>query len=125
MFEFSYDSEMGLSKAFISNLIRFRIEKGYTQRELAARSGISPRMIAHYETHVSNPPLDKIEALAKALDISISQLLGINEIEEPVSDFLSSVDSRTLKQLKRIIQLTPDQRAVVYRMVDALLSDSE
>jgi len=118
-----YDVDVELSKAFITNLIRYRTERGYTQKELAERSGISQRMIAHYETHVSNPPLDKINALADALNITVYQLLGAEEKVLPVSDFISSIDGRTMKHIKKIMQLTPEDRAVVYKMVDALLPE--
>ena len=104
-------------------LTRLRREKGLAQKELAIRSGISPRMIAYYENEVSHPSLDKIEKIAAALGVSVNELLGtINNKElSDQSEFLSSVNTKTLKQFKKILELSPQDRSTIYRMVDSLL----
>ena len=115
---------MELSKVFMSNLIKYRTGRGLSQKELADRSGISPRMINHYETRVSKPSLDKIVILAEALDVSVFQLLSIDEATKDESGFLSSVDPRTLKQFQKILKLSPADKSTIYKMVDALLEKS-
>lgn len=47
-----------------------------TQEQLAKVSGVSPRTIQRYECGTSRPRLDAAEKLAKALNISVDQLLG-------------------------------------------------
>lgn len=47
-----------------------------TQEQLAKISGVSPRTIQRYECGTSRPRLDAAEKLAKALNISVDQLLG-------------------------------------------------
>jgi transcriptional regulator with XRE-family HTH domain len=114
---------MNVSESFPQQLARIRKEKGLSQKELAALSGISARMIAHYELYVSHPSLDKIEKLAKALGVSLQELLGLGKHKESAdaTDFLSSANTKTLKQFKRILQLSPMDRSTIYRMVDSLL----
>jgi transcriptional regulator with XRE-family HTH domain len=104
-------------------LVRLRKEKGLAQKELANRSGISPRMIAYYETEVSHPSLDKLEKIAGALGVSVPELLGTSTTKNASeqTDFLSSVNTKTLKQFKKILQLSPQDRSTIYKMVDSLL----
>ena len=114
---------MDLSIQFSKNLVTLRTLKGISQKDLAVMTGISPRMIAHYEKHVSHPSLEKIEIIAKALNVSISELIGIDPKAKNNGDaeFLSSVNIRTLKQFKKILQLSPTDRSTIYKMVDSFL----
>ena len=69
---------------FSQNLARIRKQKGLTQADLSKRSGISRRAIVHYENHVAQPPLEKIETLSKALGVNIATLL----VQRPCNFFL-------------------------------------
>ncbi|MCK4818352.1 helix-turn-helix transcriptional regulator, partial [bacterium] len=115
------------SNKFSENLARIRREKGISQKDLADRSGISSRMIAHYEKHVSHPALEKIERIAETLNVSIAELLGFTSITKnsEASVSLSNINTRTLKQLKKIIRLNPIDRSTIYKMVDGLLQKEE
>ena len=118
---------MNEEESFSQRLTRFRKEKGLSQKELATISGLSPRMIAHYETQVSHPSLDKIQKIATALGMSIIELLGSTTSPKRTdeTEFLSSVNTKTLKQFKKILQLSPQDRSNVYRMVDSFLQKHE
>jgi transcriptional regulator with XRE-family HTH domain len=71
---------------------------------------------------VSHPSLDKLQQLAQALNVSISELISNSPPKQSESDdFLSTINVRTLKQLKKIMQLSPQDRSNIYRMVDSLL----
>jgi transcriptional regulator with XRE-family HTH domain len=70
----------------------------------------------------SHPSLDKLQQLAQALNVSISELISNSPPKQSESDdFLSTINVRTLKQLKKIMQLSPQDRSNIYRMVDSLL----
>ena len=64
---------------FSKNLIRLRRERKLTQGDLAKLTGLSPRMIAYYETEAVKPPIDKIGIIAKVLNVNIDELLGLHE----------------------------------------------
>lgn len=53
-----------------------RIEKGLTQPQLAKMVGVSNGMISIWENNVNEPKASYIKALATALDVSVSVLLG-------------------------------------------------
>lgn len=52
-----------------------RVEKGYSTRELSKRSGISWAGINKIENGKSSPTIATLEALAKALECSVFDLL--------------------------------------------------
>jgi len=122
-----YNYIMEYSNNFSENLVRLRKEKGISQKELANSSGISTRMIVHYEKHVSHPSLEKIEKIAESLNVSIAELLGLTPGRKnaDTSDFLSNINTKTLKQFKKITKLSPIDRSTIYKMVDGLLQKEE
>ena len=52
-----------------------REEKGLSQTELAARSGLSQPMIGFIEQQQRNPTLDALLRVAEALNISVSEIV--------------------------------------------------
>jgi transcriptional regulator with XRE-family HTH domain len=52
--------------------------RGMTQVELAEAAGSTQRAISHYETFGGYPPAPTLIAIAKALNVSADELLGIN-----------------------------------------------
>jgi transcriptional regulator with XRE-family HTH domain len=114
-----------IKSAFNKNLIRLRKERGLTQEELARLSGLTTRMIIYYESEAGNPPVDKIKNLAEALKVSIEELLLDSEEKkgkiEPFKSELLEINTKTLKRIKQILELSPEDRHVVYSLVDSLL----
>lgn len=56
---------------------------------------------------------------------SVEELVGDTNNDAKATDLdriFSSVDSRTLKKIKLILSLTPEQRHMVYAFVDSLLN---
>ena len=91
-----------------------------TTEELAKLSGITKRMVAYYETEAVKPPIDKVESLAKALNVNINELLTNKEPTKIQNEFYQ-LDGRTLKKIKSILSLPPEDRHLVYSFVDSLL----
>lgn len=52
----------------------YRQKKGLSQRELAARVGVTAGAIGLYETAKCNPSLEVLFRLATALDVTVSEL---------------------------------------------------
>ena len=68
----------------MTNLQRIRKERGLTQKALAQQSGVSIRMIQHYEQGIKD--INKASAitvynLAKALMVEMATLLELQEVE--------------------------------------------
>lgn len=59
------------------NLKYYRLKKNYSKRELASLCHISPMAITHYENGDRNPTIDILNALAKALDVRVTDFLAV------------------------------------------------
>lgn len=101
---------------FAERLLRIRMDKGLTQRELARVTSISQRMIAHYETNIQTPSAEIVMRLAKALDISIDQIMG----RRPVANKAPEIkNKRLLRKLKELDELPEkDQKKVIEHIED-------
>lgn len=106
---------------FSRNLIRIRKEKGLSQKELADLAGLSQRMIVYYECESGNPPIEKIQKIANALKVNPNDLLLEDKTKIVNNDF-SEMNTKTIKKIKQILELSPDERHLVYSYVDSLLS---
>ena len=58
------------------NIRRCRRRKGMKQAELAAKLGTSGMIISNYERGIYNPSMDRITAIADALNVEIDELIG-------------------------------------------------
>ena len=70
-----------------------RIEAGYSLEELASLSGIGRASLQRYETGTSEPTVDKVYGIAKALNIPFGYLLGFESriISDKDLEFLNYI----------------------------------
>jgi len=102
---------------FAQNLIAVRKQKGISQRDLAAITGISCRMIAYYETRVEIPSISKLEIIAKALEISVAELI---DSTLSAKDILT-IDTRTLKKVRLMEKLPQEDQKKVTTYIHDLI----
>lgn len=57
------------------NIKRFREEKGYSQRELAARIGVNVSLIGAFEIGLKVPSLSIADALASEFGCTVDELM--------------------------------------------------
>lgn len=62
-------------KKFGFNVKKLRKERGLTQLQLAEKSGLHKNYIGMVERGERNPSLLNIEVFARALDVSVSELV--------------------------------------------------
>ena len=60
-------------------LAALRQSKGLTQKQLAAKVGVSQQDIAYWERQAPAPRGDVLPALAKVLEVSIDELMGVRQ----------------------------------------------
>ena len=90
-------------------------------REIWKNSHFDYIYYTHLPGHV-NPPIDKVETLAKALNIDINKLIKSNAtIIKNKTDFLN-FDNRTLSKFKLILSLDKNERHLVYSYIDSLVN---
>ena len=104
-------------QTFGQRLATLRRARGWTQRDLAPRLGISQRMVAYYEKQTERPPAHLLEKLAQVLGVSSDELLGIH----PTTNEAPGMSPRLYKRLRQIEQLPPDEKRAVLKIIDSLL----
>ncbi len=61
----------------LKNLTKIRKDKGWSQEKLAQESGISYNTLIKIErSGIENPKIDTVIKLAKALEVTIDELVG-------------------------------------------------
>jgi transcriptional regulator with XRE-family HTH domain len=103
---------------FGKRLAAIRKSRGLSQRDLAAKVGISNRMIAYYEAQNGNPPIPKLTVLANALSVTTDELLGNKPMRSNVPK-----NSRLWKRLQAVDSLPPKAQKQVVELVE-LLADT-
>jgi transcriptional regulator with XRE-family HTH domain len=74
------------ASGFGARLRRARADRDLTLREVSERSGVSIPYLSDLERGVlENPTLDTLKKVAEALDISLNQLLGVDDQERSAS----------------------------------------
>lgn len=65
------------------NIRSLRIDRGYTQKQIAEYLGISQNTYSQYEVGILNYPVDAIVKLAIFYGVSTDYLLGLTGRKEP------------------------------------------
>jgi transcriptional regulator with XRE-family HTH domain len=109
--------ETAPSSGFGQRLRRARLDQDRTLRDISERSGISITYLSDLERGVLvNPTLDTLKKVAEALDVSLNDLLGIDEHESAPSypkaleEFLLSEHFRqALTEQTKRERVTPEE----------------
>jgi DNA phosphorothioation-dependent restriction protein DptG len=110
---------MDTSEHFSATLARIRKQRGLSQRQLAEMTGTSYRMICHYETKASAVPMNKLKALAEALNVRIADLFDEDEVLQ-----LETMDVRLFKKMQEIQTLSEADRKELNQHINSLLEKS-
>jgi transcriptional regulator with XRE-family HTH domain len=117
--------ERTIAHVFVKNVIYYRKKQGYSQYDLAMKSGISRTMISHYERKASLPPAERLQILADTLGIPVYKLFMEREKEKSPETDLSNIDSRSVKKLLDILSLPLDDRNDLYRILNKMLRKNQ
>lgn len=104
--------------AFGKNLAQFRKEKGLTQEVLVKRSGVAISQIRRYEADKSSPSLDVATRLAKALGVSIDELVFDKATGIAASKIM---DRELLEQFEMVSTLDEDEREAVKKILEGVI----
>lgn len=95
-----------------------RRERGLTQVELAAALGATQRVISHYETRAELPPAAALVALARVLQVSSDELLGLRPPRpRPAAP---AAERRLWTRFRRMASLPERDQRVVPRLISSL-----
>lgn len=71
------------------NLKKLRMQKGFTQEELAARLHVVRQTVSKWEKGVSVPDAQTVSRLAEIYEVNVSDLLGTVTIPEHQEDAIA------------------------------------
>ena len=109
------------NETFGQRLARIRKAKGYTQVELAKKLDMIQVLISDYECDKLRPYHEIIVRLAKALEISTDELLGVKPFEG--KDVKVSLKLR--RRLQKIDSLPPAKQKVILQTIDTYIKGVE
>jgi transcriptional regulator with XRE-family HTH domain len=109
------------NEIFGQRMARIRKAKGYTQVELAKRMDIIQVLISDYECDKLRPYHEMIVRLAKALDISTDELLGVKLIKTKSS----KVSLKLQRRMKKIDVLPPAKQKIILQTIDTFIKGVE
>ena len=107
----------------IGNFIRIlRKEKGYTQKDLAKRIGVTDRAVSKWERGLGCPDVSLLEDLSSVLDVSISELLKGYRQDVKISnqDLIDSMYSQkkiTIDMVKNVANYVTIISVVIFSFV--------
>lgn len=110
-----------------------REERGISQIELAEKIGVSKQNLYKYETGIiSNIPSDKIEAIARALDVSPAEIMGWNTNsnaaeDDELQEYLEELKTRPeMKMLFKTLKGTSKEDVEkTVKIIEALKGNNE
>ena len=107
-----------ISERLFSEILR----KGYSYGELAKLTGIPKSAIQRYATgETGKIPMDRIELLAKVLNVTPEYLMGWESKKEPTVLSAGEPDRDLIELSKMISQLSDEQRKMIIAQVQGIL----
>jgi len=106
------------TKQIAKRLSRFRQERAISQRDFCKQLGISQPMMSHYERGERRIPSDLLAEMAKILNVSADELLGLKRSTKNAE--MSRDMKRMWKKFQQVAGLPEhDQRAVI-RLINSV-----
>ena len=100
-------------KDILTTINKYREERGWTEYQLAERSGLPQSTISSWYRKNMVPTVPSLEKICSAFGITLSQLFA--EGEAPVS--LTDSQRKLLESWSR---LTEEQQAVVFALIEKM-----
>ncbi|MEO5625628.1 MAG: helix-turn-helix transcriptional regulator [Dokdonella sp.] len=105
---------------FGGRLASLRKAASYTQQQLADEIGVSRRMVAYYETESEHPPASLLTDLARVLNVSTDDLLGLNGSRKRTKAIV--VSPRLERRMRQIEALSPKPKQQLLGLIDTFIA---
>jgi transcriptional regulator with XRE-family HTH domain len=99
-----------LGALFRKQLASLREAEGLTQARLSEMIGAGPQYVGHIETgRIKTPPGERVKRLAKALNVSVSDLFFVEGIDDNAEELRAKIhrlaQTSDVKRLRRYYRL--------------------
>ncbi len=103
---------------FGPRLSAIRKARGLTQIKLAEKANTTQRAISYYENECGYPPAPAVITLAKALEVSTDELLGVQNLT--IDTFEDPEEKRLWKKFRKLGDLPEKDQRAVLRLINSL-----
>ena len=100
-------------KDILDTIIKYREERGWTEYQLAERSGLPQSTISSWYRKNMIPTVPSLEKICAAFSITLSQLFAEDE------DVISLTESQR-RLVEAWSRLTEEQQAVVFALIERM-----
>lgn len=101
------------------NIKKVREQKGLTQQHIADLINMHRSNYSKVESGLREPSIDALNKIAKHFDMTIDELVNFNG-NIPIEEKLE--DKATVEQVKLINQLDEEDKAMVFRIIDTIVT---
>ena len=101
------------------NIKRIRTEKGIQQKKMASDLGLNQSNYSKIENGKREPSIELINKLSEYLEVSVNDLF--NE-QEQIPKEVTIENKNTLEQMKMIEQLDEEDKFIILKMIDKMLT---
>lgn len=105
---------------FGKRLVALRKKAGYTQVELANELGVTQRMVSYYEGHSEYPPAAMLPKLARLLNLTTDELLGLEPLKKT-----RQPDTRLQRRIQQIEKLPNKEKRQLVQVIDTFLKAAQ
>ena len=100
-------------KDILSAITQYRLERGWSEYQLAEHSGLPQTTISSWYRKNALPSIPSLEKICNAFDITISQLFA--EDDDPIT--LTPAQKKLLESWSR---LSKEQQMIVSQQIDSM-----
>ena len=93
---------------FTTRLKEARALRGLSQADLAAKAGLPPASVSHFESGPRKPSFDNLKALASALDVTTDYLLGRSDKPDASAETVGRLHRDLHKLTTQDLELAKD-----------------
>jgi transcriptional regulator with XRE-family HTH domain len=104
------------------NIKKIREEKGLTQQSIADLIAMHRSNYSRVETGDRDLSIDAIGKIAKYFNMTIDQLVNF---EGDIPQEITIEDKTLVEQVKLIQELEPEEKSMVFKMVDTFLTQKK
>ena len=98
-------------------IAELRKAQGWSQADLARRTGISQVMVGKYERGDALPSIEVAKKMADAFGVSLDYLVGEGQN--------ATFDKKTMQRIQDIQTLDPSTQNVLFDLIDTYLRDAK
>lgn len=109
------------SESVGQRITHLRKERGYTQKELASKIGITQKLLSAYEVNRLKLSAEMAIRLASALEVSVDDLFGFKSLKNSNS----KPSLKILRRLKKIESLPTSEQKTLLKTIDIFLKAAE